>query len=347
MNDGGGRSLLADGREELIGGFHPLLLWRDRQRILADPAIAAEPRPPLANAPMRFALSLGLTPLLLVAWLVSVVVGLLPGTTVTRGGFEFRSETVIEALTPQLPGASHAQLNELRRSLRLSPEARAFATEAASLAFIEPTLAPEERRAALEAWAQRVRASALPRTVQDVVFAHLLDTAHDLRPADELMGSFMRNLAEGGPLMQFLTIASLILSSWLFGQMVRGDARFGRAARSEAFYLYYTTSRLFWFLPAQALAYGLVSYASASGDGGVMRSAQIVSLAVSVATLLYVLAGSRQMARALAGSGVLPPRGGWSIGWRMLVAWGVSTFLVLLGFLLVGAVMGFTAAAMG
>lgn len=74
MNDGGEPSLLAAGREELTGGFHPLLLWRDRKRILAQPEIAAQPRPALANSPMRFALALSLTPLLVVGWLTSVAV---------------------------------------------------------------------------------------------------------------------------------------------------------------------------------------------------------------------------------------------------------------------------------
>ena len=348
MNDVGEPSLLAAGREELTGGFHPLLLWRDRQRILARPEIAAQPRPPLANAPMRFALALGLTPLLVVGWLTSVVVGLLPGERTERGGIEYRSETVIAALQPQLPGLSHEQLDTLRRSVPRSerlPEATTLADEAAGVAFFQPLLEPAQRRAELEAWAGRVRASSLPRAQQDMVFARILDSAHDMRRGDALMGALSRNVAEGGPLMQFLTLLSLIFGAWLFGQMLRGDARFPRADRGDSFYLYFTTSRLFWFVPAQAVAYGLVSYASASGNLGVMRSAQFLLMSVAAASMLYLVAGSRTMARALGGTGDVQPGGAWAICWRMLVAMAVASVVILFVCALVGIIVGIFSAA--
>lgn len=343
MNEAREPSLLVAGREELTGGFHPLRLWRDRQRILAQPEIAAQPRPPLANAPMRFALALSLTPMLVIAWLTSMAVGLLPGDRPERGGIEYRNETVIAALAPQLPGLDHAQLDALRRSVPRSsrpPESKALIDEAAAVAFFRPMMEPAQRRAELQSWALRVRASPLPRAQQDVAFAHILDSAYDMQRGDALMGGLSRNLSEGGPLMQVLTLVSLIFSAWLFGQMLRGDARFDRAGRSEAFYLYYTTSRVFWFLPAQALAYGLVSYASATADAGLMRSGQTLLMSIAGASVIYLLAGSRTMARALGGDGEVPPRGAWAIAWRMLVAMGVSSVVILLLFALFGVLVG-------
>jgi hypothetical protein len=350
MDEGKSGSLLADGRDEFTGGFHPLLLWRDRQRILARPDITVQPHPPLANAPLRFALTLSLTPLLVIAWLASSMVSLLPGERSERGGIEYPSATVIEALQSQLPQLGPAQLDELRRSVPRSaraPEASAFAQEASRIAFFQPSLEPAERRAELRAWAQRVRASSLPRVQQDAVLAEILDSAHDLRRIDSLLGGVSRNLSEGGPLMQFLSIVSLISSTWLFGQMVRGDARFPAAARGEALYLYYTTSRLFWFVPAQALAYGMVSYASASDDAALLRSAQVLSMTVGVASLLYVLAGSREMARALGGGTEAPRGGAWAIGWRMLVAMTVTTIVLGFCFFVLGIVVGFVRAMLG
>lgn len=255
---------------------------------------------------------------------------------------------MIAALQPQLPGLGPAELEALRRSVprdaRL-PAAKTLADEAALIAFFQPTLEPAQRRAELEAWADRVRASPLPRAQQDAVFARILDSAHDMRRGDQLIGAMSRNVSEGGPLMQFLTIVSLIFSAWLFGQMLRGDARFPRADRGDAFYLYYTTSRMFWFVPAQTVGYGLVSYASASGDVGMMRSVHLLLMSITAASVVYLLAGSHTMARALGGTGAVPPGGTWAIGWRMLAAMAVALVVIVVAFGLFGVVVGIVSAA--
>jgi hypothetical protein len=349
MSDADGVSLLDESRHELTGGFHPLLLWRDRQRILAQPEIAAQPRPPLANAPLRFALALSLTPMLLVAWLVSFAVGLLPGERPERFGLEYRSDAVIEALAPHLPGVDRARLDALAHSMRrraMAPEAARLAAEAQSLIFFRTMMPAAERQAELETWAGKLRASSVPRSQQDVLLAQMLDAAHDMRRGDQVFGEITRSVSEGGPLMQFLSVVSMLASAWLFGQMLRGDARYPNAARSDGFYLYYSTSRVFWFLPAQALAYGLVSYGSATGSAALMYWGQGVMMTIALASVAYLLAGSRRMASALAG-GQTPRGGAWSIGWRMVVAMSVSSLLMMFAFAIVGAVVGFASAAWG
>lgn len=346
MQDAHGTSLLDQGREEFSGGFRPLLLWRDRRRILADPVVAARPRPPLANGPLRFALALGLTPLLIVAWLTSALVGLLPDAP-QESRLESRSAAIIEALQPQFPLSTPADVDSLSRAIarrRLSPEARELGREAFPLAFFQPLLPHAERRAALEAWAGRVRASGLPRLQQDVVIARVLDSAYATQRGDRFMAEVQRNVAEGGPLMQFLAAMSLIASAWLFGQTVRGDVRFTHAERADSFYLYYTTSRVFWFLPAQTLTYGVLSFASASGNAGLMQTAQAAMMILGAASFVYLMAGAAPMARALA-DGQPASRGAtWAVAWRMFAASMVSTFLVFTAMGLMGVVVGFVSA---
>ena len=349
MDEAEGASLLRQGHEELSGGFHPLRLWRDRRRILAEPEIAARPRPPLANGPLRFALALGLTPLLVVAWLTAALVELLPGERPAAVGMAFRSAAVIAALEPQFPLSTPADIDSLSRSMRrreLSPEAQALAREAMPLAYFRPALSLEERRAQLEAWAGRVRASGASRLQQDVLIAQFLDSAYAMRRGDKVMAQIQRNISEGGPLMQVLTVLSLISSAWLFGQMVRGDARFVHAPRSDAFYLYYTTSRVFWFLPAQTLAYGVVSYGSAADDAALMQAGQVALLTLGVLSFVWLMAGSAPMARALAG-GPAGRGATWAVAWRMVVASAVSAFLLMTAMALVGMVVGVVAAIDG
>lgn len=346
MKDGSEVSLLAAGSDELTGGFHPLRLWRDRRRILAEPAVAARPRPPLANAPMRFALALGLTPVLVVAWLASMAVALLPGERPERGGLEFRSEAVIRVLEPALgldPAGVAALAGTIKRR-QLVPEARTLGKEADGLVFFQPALDNTERGARLAAWLARLRASAVPREQQDILLAKLLDSAYDMRRGDRLFGEISRSVSEGGPMLQFMTLSSLITSAWLFGQMLRGDARFVHAERGDRFYLYYTTSRMFWFVPAQTLAYGVVSFGSASGNAALMQGGQLALFAVGGASLLWLLAGSRQMARALADAPHAAMRDAWSVAWRMVVAMTVSMIVMSMVFGLIGAAIGLGAA---
>jgi hypothetical protein len=338
MDEGKRESLLLESRDEMTGGFNPLQLWRDRQRILADPEIAARPRPALANAPVRYALALTLTPLLLVAWLSSLLVGWTPGEQGKMGPVEARSAVTIEVLAAELPELDAAQVKALAFSVRLGAEARALLKAAADNLIWQPVQEAAQRRETMIDWVARVRRSSLRADEQRVLIAQVLHVAQRILPADRVSAAGLRNVSEGGPLMQLISVFGLLLSAWIFGQTLRHDPRFQHAARAERFYLYYTSTRIFWFLPAQALAYGLASYASAAGDATMFVSAQSFSLAISAAIGLYLLAGARAMARALAGAHMpLPRHAGWTIGWRMTVATAVATAMMLLLAMLVTA----------
>lgn len=342
-------SLLLESRDEMTGGFNPLLLWRDRQRILADPEIAARPRPALANTPLRYALALTVTPLLLVAWLSSMLVGWSPGNEAALGPMEARTAVTIEVLSAELPGLDAAQVKVLARSIRpqdMVAEASTLRKAAEQELIRQQMLMPDARRSMTRDWAARVRASTLTAPHQDVLIAQLLHMAHVLRPGDRVNAAVMHSAAEGGPVMQAVSVISLLLGAWLFGQSLRNDARFQHAARADRFYLYYTTTRMFWFLPAQTVAYGIGSYASAAGDSEMLIPAHTLSLLISAASLVYLLAGSRSMAQALVGAGQpLPARAAWSIAWRLIVAMGVALLvlmvvgIVLVSILAIGAIV--------
>lgn len=351
MDQGKRGSLLAEGRDEMTDGFNPLLLWRDRRRILAQPEIAAAPRPPLANSPLRYALALSLTPLLLVAWLTSLLVDLTPRALIEPGPIEARSAVTIEVLGAELPGLDREQTKVLARSIRrkdMVPEAQPLAESARQILSWEPFMPAAERRAAMRDWVARVRASPLTAPHQDVLIAQLLHVAHVTRPADRLNGNLLRSIAEGGTVMQVLSVVSLLLGAWLFGQTLRSDARFQHAARADRFYLYYTTSRIFWFLPAQTLAYGIGSYASATADVAMFDSASRLSMLISLASVLYLLAGAGIMARALAGSPPAPPpHAAWSIGWRLVVSMLTSLLVVMVLGMLLAVLLGIGAILLG
>ena len=348
MDEGKRESLLLESRDEVTGGFNPLLLWRDRQRILADPEIAARPRPPLANAPLRFALALTLTPLLLVAWLSSLLVGWDPGSEAPLGPIEARSAVTIEVLAAELPGlGTEKEVEVLARSIRprdMVPEAGTLRNEALQSLLMQMPISADERRRRMQDWAEQVRASSLTAPHQDVLIAQVLHLAHRVRPGDRISAAVMRNVVEGGPVMQAISVLGLLLGAWLFGQTLRHDARFQHAARADRFYLYYTTTRMFWFLPAQALAYGISSYASASGDADMFVSAQTLSLLVSLASFVYLLVGSGTMARALAGKGQpLPRLAAWSIGWRLTASMGAALLALMLAGIVIVAILGIAA----
>jgi hypothetical protein len=334
MDESKRESLLLEGSDEMTGGFNPLLLWRDRQRILAEPEIAARPRPPLSNAPVRYALALTLTPLLLVAWLSSLLVDGYPGRESAYGPIDARFGVTIEVLSRELPGLSTEAVKVLARSIRprdMVAEAGILRADATRALLWQPMMAPEARQRRMHDWVARVRASRLTLPHQDVLIAQVLHPAQTLQPADRINAALMRSVAEGGPVMQAISVLSLLLAAWLFGQTLRHDARFRHAARADRFYLYYSTTRMFWFLPAQTLAYGVVSYASAAGDAQMFLSAQTVSLLISLASFVYLLAGSRTMAQALAGADrPLPPAVAWAIGWRVAAAMAAAMWVVML-----------------
>jgi hypothetical protein len=344
MSEASHSSLLHETGNELTGGFNPLLLWRDRQRILAQPALAARPRPPLGNGPLRFALALGFTPVVVFGWLMSAAVDWLPERSAalddaSRSAFMH----VLQAEMPHLSAHDVDRLAAANPPERLPPPSMRLVLDGKTAVFMQPMLTPEGRAERARAWLAKVRAAPLPRQHQDAVIAKVLDTAYDVRRGDAIAGALSRNLQEGGPAAQLLGLLSVVLGAWLFGKTLQGDARFAHAERAGQFYLYYGTSRLFWFLPALTVCYGVGAFASASGDERLMLLSQAVSIAISLGSFIYLLGGSAAMARALAGD--QPPARGatWSIGWRLTAALaGASVVLgVLLG--IVGMVIGFFA----
>lgn len=53
------------------------------------------------------------------------------------------------------------------------------------------------------------------------------------------------------------------------------------------------------------------------------------------------------MARALAGDDAPPRDGAWAVGWRVLVAIGVATLLVMFAFALLASAISLGSAALG
>jgi hypothetical protein len=206
--------------------------------------------------------------------------------------------------------------------------------------FLQPMATSDQRRAALQSWVARLRASTLPLPQQQALVARFLHVAYAMRRGDGFSIGIARNVSEGGPLLQVLTVVSLVLGSWLFAQTLRGDARFPNAARADAFYLYYSSSRLFWFIPAQTLAYGAISFASASGDEALLQGGRFVMVLLSAASLAYLLLGAPQMARALA-AGDAARGAAWSVAWRVLVSLVVASLTLMMLFAVIGAVAGF------
>jgi hypothetical protein len=340
-------SLLGAGRDELSGGFHPLRLWRDRCRILAEPAIAARPHPPLSNAPLRFALSLSLTPILVIGWLVSQTVELLPTLAREAPRLETRSLVAIEALEAELPGLDRAALEALAKqppsSADMPPPYAELRAQAKDLVMADAGQAPAARRAALGEWIRSVRSSTLTAGQQQILLARQLRFAQAMRRGDLALQRLQRNLSEGGPVMQITALLATLLSAWLFRQALQGDARFPHAQRADRFYLWYSTSRIFWFIPAQTLSYGLGAYASATGHDALLRLSQSLTMAIGLGSLAWLLAGSPAMARALADSASVPPGGAWAVGWRMLATYAVAMLVVML--VLVPCVVGIGIAA--
>lgn len=339
-------SLIAAGRDELTGGFHPLRLWRDRRRVLAEPVVAARPNPPLANAPLRFSLALHLTPILLISWLVGLIVDLTPNRPPALSQLEVRSVTLIEAIEPELGGLSREAVFALgkRRQDAAPDELKPLQARLRELVVTPPTESYAERRARVDAWVRDVRASSLPEDAQRQLLANGLSMGYRLRNADVVLGRVQRNAAEGGPVLQVSMLLAALLGAWLFRQTLQGDARFVHAARADRFYLYYSTSRMFWFIPLQTLAYGVGAYGSALGRNDLLHAGQVGSTLVGAAAMVWVLLGSRQMARALSEDPQASLSAAWAVGWRQLAAM-VGSFVLLAAVAAVLAVVVAIAAA--
>jgi hypothetical protein len=334
-------NLVQEYRREYVGGFHPLQLWRDRRAILANPEIAVRAHPPLANAPVRFALSFGLVPILAIGWCMSQLVEVLYPERERSGVVEQVAEPVRQVLREALADLDDAQLAALAKSVprtQLDPAAAPLWKEAREAATAPASINQDmsaTRRDAARAWLDAVRASPLDPGQQRVLIAKAHEMSRQTSRLNRFVNDFTRSVAEGGPVMQAIGAAGMLLGAWLFGQTVRGDPRFPLAVRADRFYLYYGTSLLFWFLPATAVAYGVGSFASAAGNTELYRLNQGVMIAIAATSMVYLLAHSGRIARVLAG-GELARGMAFAVAWRLLAA----LFAAQVCLMVVGMILG-------
>jgi hypothetical protein len=341
-------SLVAEYRREFGSGFHPLKLWRDRRAILAEPVLAARQDPPLANAPVRYALSLSLAPMLFVGWMMSLLVDLAYPDRERAGLHDGLFVSTQQRLGEELPGLDAEAVKQLAGTIpieQMPASASQLRDKLARIMSRANRIDVTELNAQMEGWIREVQSSELDAAQQRVMMAKALAASRYGEKLLRRVGTMQRSVLEGGPMMQVLGVFGTLLGAWLFGQMVRGDSRFVHAERADRFYLYYIPSRMFWFLPAGALAYGIVSFASATGNTGLMSYAQSGQLLVAGGALLYLLLHARDMARALCDAAPAPRGVAFAVAWRLLAAQAVAMVaIVLVTFLLFAAAVALYAA---
>jgi hypothetical protein len=335
MGEQSASGLVREYRREFGSGFRPLRLWRDRRRILAEPALAAQSAPPLSNAPVRFALSLQLIPILTIGWAVSAVVGVLVPDEARQG--ESASGPIIEVLAARLPGLDDARLDRLGAAAsadRLPPGARELAAEArrqlvrsGSPLLLHP--APDDNRAFARAWLRKVDSAALEDGQRRALIARIvLEAKVDARKS-RMLQELVRSANEGGPVLQVVGAFNLLLSAWMFAWLFQRDGRFAAAVHADRFFLYYTSSLLFWFLPLGALLYGANSYASAIGNTSMVLRINLAMQIVGIGQLAWLLWHAPEVARALGAEEPSPSRLVLITGWRLLLAYVLSTLALM------------------
>lgn len=337
-------SLLQEYRSEFAGRFNPLRLWNDRRRILADPAIAAQPQPPLANSPVRFALSLQLLPILFIGWLVGMVSGLIAPDGERANALSGKLIPAIELLEGRLGAMPDAELAEMagKTSVKDMP-AQAdglWMHMVRRMSFRHSMSEPAEVRDVMDDWLQRVQTSDLSEEHRAILEAKALRFLHRLQKNEKYHDKVMRSITEGGVLMQVIGVFTLLFGAWLLGQMLRGDARFSLAARADRFYLYYSTSQVFWLLMVKLLCFGVGSFAYAAGNVRLFSGAQMAQFVVAGITVLWLISRSGEMARVLCNADPAPKGAAFSIAWRMVVAMLVSTIVIVLVAVIVGIALG-------
>lgn len=337
-------SLLHEYRSEFAGRFHPLLLWNDRRRILADPAIAAQTPSPLANSPVRFALSLQLLPILFIGWLVGTLAGLIEPGDGRVGVYAGKLAPAIELLEERLGPMPDAQLNDMARQAgvqQMHPQADPLwmdLVRSMSLRHAGGDLA--QVRDVMTDWLRRLDVSDVSEEHRTVLTAKALRFVRQLQKNEKFLDKIMRSITEGGVLMQVMGVFSLLFCAWLLGQMLRGDARFPLATRADRFYLYYSTSHVFWFLLAKLLCFGIASFAYAAGNASLFSHMQTAQLLVGLGMAGWLISRSGEMARVLSDAQPAPKGAALAIGWRIVVAMTVSMVVMLVIALVIGMTAG-------
>lgn len=340
-------SLVEDYRNEFAGRFSPLKLWNDRRRILADPAIAAKPQPPLANSPVRFALSLQLVPIIFIGWLVGSLAGLIAPDRDGAGLFSGKLVSSIALMDERLGPMPDEQLKELAGQAgvqHMHPAAEPLWMDLVRTNSLRMQSDAAQVHASTEDWLQRLDASEVSPEHRMVLTAKGLRFMQQLQASEKWQDGLMRSMTEGGVLMQVIGVGSLLFSAWLLGQMLRGNAWFPLATRADRFYLYYSTSHIFWFLLVKLLFFGVGSFAYAAGNTGLFSTAQTGQLLVAGATAIWLLSRSGEMARVLSDASPAPKGAAFAVAWRMAVAMLVSTFVMFVIAVVMGVIAGFAMA---
>jgi hypothetical protein len=347
MNDQPARpSALDDYRATFGNRFDLRQLWRDRKAILAQPRIAAEPAPPLSMSPLRFALTLAVLPMLALGWASSQLATL----AYPDGRPPSATEAIARAIEAPLESfLLPADADRIAAWGRV----KSATLPAASVALYENgkqrlTTTPTKidavaARQAVDAFVLELSQSGLSTEQRNIVAAKLLLRTRIARRLEGFGSGLMRSFFEGGAAAQAVGALSLLVSAWMFRRFVRRDARFARRERADQFYLYYVTSRLFWLSLLSIVCYGVVAFASASADVVLMSRANSVNQLLLVVSLVYLLARSREIARALSDGDELPAGATRSIAWRMLLSQLLANIAVIAVALLLGIVVGIAA----
>ena len=336
-------SLLQEYRSEFTQRFRALQLWNDRRRILAEPAVAAQVSPPLANSPVRFALSLQLVPVLFIGWLVSALVGLVVSDDERVDAYASKLNPAIELLDERLGHRSKQEVDDLAREAgvqHMHPQANALWMELVKAIAFHATNDSTRVRDGVAAWLQHLEASPLSAEHRLVLEAKALRFIRGQGESEKFRDTIMRSVTEGGVAMQLISVFSLLFSAWLLGQTLRGDPRFVLAARADRFYLYYSTSLVFWFLVAKVLCFGVTSFAYASGKPALFVGSQSVQMLVGLAAAVWLVSRSGEMARVLCDANPAPKGATFAIAWRIVVTMLVSLIVVLAICLFIGLAIG-------
>lgn len=335
-------SLLQEYRREFSRSFAPLQLWNDRRRILADPATAAQAPSPLANSPVRFALSLQLFPILFIGWLISALVGMAVSDEQRRDAYAGKLAPAIALLEERLGHPADEPLKDMARQIRVQhmhPQASALWFDLLKIVSLRTLGQHAPVRDAVADWLQRLDASEVSDEHRGVLMAKTLRYLRSQSEGEKFQDTLVRSITEGGVLMQVVGVFSLLFSAWLLGQMLRGDPRFVLAQRADRFYLYYSTSLIFWFLLAKVTSFGVGSFAYAAGKPALFNVSQIAQSVIALGAMAWLLSHSGAMARVLCDAQVAPKGAAYSVAWRIVVASVVSIVVMLV----VGAVLGLAA----
>lgn len=287
--------------------------------------------------------------MLAMAWCTSQLAGFLypdgrPPTPVQAAALA--AEAPLEAWLGNPDAAAFRALHAPKLSA-LPPEQRALYDQARAALSLKPgarALPAAQARAAAEDFLAKLQATPMDEARRRHLAAELLRDTRGLRRIDGAVAGMLHNFTEGGAGMQVAAALSLVVTAWLFGRSLRHDARFPRAAAGGALYLYYGTALLFWFSVASIVAYGVLAFASASGNTTLFERAGQASQAVAAVSTLYLLLFSRRFALALRDDAALPRNATLAIAWKLLWTQLASFALLMAAALLAGTLAGVAAA---